>query len=77
MKDQNVTNIGTENIEELFENGAFTSMMGIIVGQQNVALGLTKLVLEYGAKEKTSKEEVFGIFDDACDLLKEQNGRET
>lgn len=78
MKNKNVIDIGAGDIEELFENGTegFAAMMGMIVGQQNVALGLTKLVLEYGPKDKTSKDEVFEIFEEACEILKEQNGSE-
>jgi hypothetical protein len=78
MKNKNVIDIGkqdTREIEELFEDSAegISTMMSLVVGQQNIALGLTKLVLEYGDKDKkTSKEEVFEIYEDAFDFLKEQ-----
>jgi hypothetical protein len=48
-------------------------MMSLVIGQQNIALGLTKLVLEYGDKDKNiPKEEVFEIYQEAFDFLKEQ-----
>ncbi|MDF3034609.1 MAG: hypothetical protein K0R76_1563 [Alphaproteobacteria bacterium] len=78
MKNKNVIDIGkqdTGEIEELFEDSAegLSTMMSLIVEQQNIALALTKLILEYGDKDKkTSKEEVFEIYEDAFDFLKEQ-----
>ncbi|MCE3231532.1 MAG: hypothetical protein K0R52_1460 [Alphaproteobacteria bacterium] len=78
MKNKNVIDIGkqdTRDIEELFEDSAegISNMMSLIVEQQNIALALTKLILEYGDKDKkTSKEEVFEIYEDAFDFLKEQ-----
>ena len=65
-----------KNMENFFsENGAETiaAMTGMIAAQQNTALNLTKLVLEHCVKgDKITKEEVFNIYEEACDLLKEQ-----
>lgn len=65
-----------KNMEDFFsENGAETiaAMTGMISAQQNIALSLTKLVLEYCVKDdKITKEQVFDIYEEACDLLKEQ-----
>lgn len=65
-----------KNMEDFFsENGAETiaAMTGMISAQQNIALNLTKLVLEYCVKDdKITKEQVFDIYEEACDLLKEQ-----
>ena len=64
--------------EDFFETdkASISDMMRMVVAQQNVALGLTKLVLEHCAEGPISKEEVFQIYDEACDVLKEQNGRD-
>ena len=65
-----------QNMEDFFsENGAETiaAMTGMISAQQNIAFSLTKLVLEYCVKDdKITKEQVFDIYEEACDLLKEQ-----
>ena len=64
------------NFEEFFaENGAqaISAVTGMMASQQNVALGLTKLVLEHCVENKISKEELFGIYEEAFDFLKEQN----
>ena len=66
----------TLNFEEFFaENGAqaISAVTGMMASQQNVALGLTKLVLEHCVENKISKEELFGIYEEAFDFLKEQN----
>ena len=66
----------TLNFEEFFaENGAqaISAVTGMMASQQNVALGLTKLVLEHCVESKISKEELFGIYEEAFDFLKEQN----
>ena len=66
----------TLNFEEFFtENGAqaISAVTGMMASQQNVALGLTKLVLEHCVENKISKEELFEIYDEAFDFLKEQN----
>ena len=57
------------------ENDAETisAVAGIIASQQNIALGLTKLVLEHCIENKISKEELFEIYDEALDFLKTQN----
>ena len=65
-----------KEMEEFFsENGAETiaAMTGLITAQQNIALGLTKLVLEHCFKdEQITKEEVFDLYDESCELLKGQ-----
>ena len=66
----------TVNLEDFFaENGAeaISAVTGMIASQQNIALGLTKLVLEHCIENKISKEELFEIYDEAFDFLKEQN----
>lgn len=66
----------TLNFEEFFaENGAqaISAVTGMMASQQNVALGLTKLVLEHCVENKISKEELFEIYDEAFDFLKEKN----
>lgn len=66
----------TINFDDFFsENGAeaISAITSMIVSQQNTALGLTKLVLEYCIEDKISKEELFEIYEEAFDLLKEQN----
>jgi hypothetical protein len=64
------------NFEEIFaENGAdaISAVTEMITSQQNIALGLTKLVLEHCVEDKISKEELFDIYDEAFDFLKTQN----
>ena len=66
----------TVNFEDFFEeNGAeaISAITGMISSQQNIALGLTKLVLEHCIENKISKEELFEIYDEAFDFLKTQN----
>lgn len=69
-------NLIEKNMEDFFsENGAETiaAMTGMITTQKNIALNLTKLVLEHCVKDdKITKEEVFNIYEEACDLLKGQ-----
>ena len=64
------------NFDEFFaENGAeaISALTGMIASQQNVALGLTKLVLEHCIENKISKEELFGIYEEVLNFLKQQN----
>ena len=66
----------TVNFEDFFEeNGAeaISAITGMISSQQNIALALTKLVLEHCIENKISKEELFEIYDEALDFLKTQN----
>jgi hypothetical protein len=78
MKDKNVIGIDDHDIEDTEEfledsSAGLSAMMSLVIGQQNIALGLTKLVLEYGDKDKNiPKEEVFEIYEEAFDFLKEQ-----
>jgi hypothetical protein len=78
MKDKNVIGIDDHDIEDTEEfledsSAGLSAMMSLVIGQQNIALGLTKLVLEYGDKDKNiPKEEVFEIYQEAFDFLKEQ-----
>jgi len=68
--------IDTVEFEEFFaENGAeaISAVAGMITSQQNIALGLTKLVLEHCIENKISKEELFCIYEEAFDFIKEQN----
>lgn len=64
--------------EEFFsENGveAIGAMTELMASQQQIAIGLTQLVLEYSEKKYT-KDEIFKTFKDACDLLKQEINRE-
>ena len=66
----------TVNFEDFFaENDpeAISAVAGMLASQQNIALGLTKLVLEHCVEDKISKEELFDIYDEAFDFLKTQN----
>ena len=66
----------TVNFEDFFaENDpeAISVVAGMLASQQNIALGLTKLVLEHCVEDKISKEELFDIYDEAFDFLKTQN----
>ena len=67
-----------DGFEDFFENdkASISDMMRMVVAQQNIALGLTKLVLEHCDESSISKEEVFQIYNEACDVLKEQNAYE-
>ena len=70
------SSIARDEMEEFFaENGteAITAMTGLITAQQNIALGLTKLILEHCLKdEQITKEDVFDIYEESCELLKGQ-----
>jgi len=59
----------------LSENGmeALSSLTAMIVAQQNIALGLTKLILENCVEEIVSKEEVFEIYGEACDIVRSES----
>ena len=68
-----------DEMEDFFsENSmeALTAMSGMITTQQNIALNLTSLILEYKSKNNLSiedaKEEVLSLYEDASDLLREQ-----
>jgi len=45
----------------------------MIASQQNIALGLTKLVLQHCIENKISKEELFCIYEKTFYFIKEQN----
>lgn len=64
-----------DEFEEFFENGkaSISDIMRMVAAQQHIALGLTKLVLEHCVEDKISKEEVFEIYDEACEFIKKQN----
>jgi len=67
--------ISAEELENWFEdNGmeAMETMSELLKTQHQLALELTKLVLEHGKLEKTSKEEIFNIFKDAAKLMAKQ-----
>jgi len=73
---KNLEEVDEEIFEEfLSENSAeaISAMMKMVTAQQNIALNLTKLILEHCIDNKISKEEVFDIYEEACDLLKAQN----
>jgi hypothetical protein len=67
---QDVDAFFAENIDTV------AAMAGMMVTQQGVAVNLTKLVLEHCVEGKVTKEEVFDIFEEAFDLLKEEMGEE-
>lgn len=68
-----------EEMEEFFsENSmeAIAAMSGMVSTQQNIALNLTTLVLKHKTKNnlstKEAKKEVFEIYEEASDLVREQ-----
>lgn len=68
-----------EEMEEFFsENSmeAIAAMSGMVTTQQNIAFNLTTLILDHCAKNKCTleraKEEVFEIYEEASDLVREQ-----
>lgn len=68
-----------EGMEDFFsENSmeAIAAMSGMVTTQQNIALSLTTLILEYKAKNNLTTEdatrEVFGLYEEASDLVRGQ-----
>ena len=59
----------------LSENGteALSALTEMVVAQQNVALDLTRLVLEYCVEWPISKEELFEIYEEACDRVRSES----
>lgn len=61
------------SVEEIFENGgvdiisAMTEMMKV---QQQGAIELTKLIIEYAKEEPVTKYTVFETFEEALELLR-------
>ncbi len=65
--------IDTVDFEEFFEeNGAevISAAAGMIASQQNIALGLIKLVLQHCIENKISKEELFCIYEKTFYFIK-------
>lgn len=63
------------NAEGFFEEGGMEmlgSMTDLLKSQQQGAIELTRLVLEYCKEEEITKNYVFEIFEEAMDLLKTQ-----
>ncbi len=72
----NLNEIDEEAFEEFLSNNSpesFSAMIKMVTVQQNIALNLTKLILEHCVEGKISKEEVFGIYEESCDFIKAQN----
>lgn len=69
---------GIQDIEDIFTDidniNAVTAMAGVMTTQQGIAVDLTRLVLEHCAKDKITKDGIFEIYIEACDLLREQIG---
>ncbi|MBA3813566.1 MAG: hypothetical protein H0X26_03615 [Alphaproteobacteria bacterium] len=68
-----------DDMEEFFsENSmeAIAAMSGMVTTQQNIALSLTTLVLGYkennNFKTADAKKEVFDLYEEASDLVREQ-----
>ena len=56
-----------ENSVEIVE-----TMMDVVKFQQQAAIDLTQLVLEYCKEEKITKSYVFDVFEEAMNILKTQ-----
>lgn len=66
-------------MEQWFEDNGMDSievMASFIKVQQQMALELTKLVLEHCKDEKRNKDQVFEIFKDATKIVQSQMGKE-
>jgi Cdc6-like AAA superfamily ATPase len=76
---KNIKNFQKPDIEDVFADNIdniniVAAMAGVMTTQQGIAVDLTKLVLEHCVKDKITKDEVFEIYTEACDLLREQIG---
>jgi len=63
---QNLNDFFVDNIDVM------AAMTGMITTQQGIAVNLTKLALEHCVGDKITKEKVFEVYKEACDLLKVQ-----
>ena len=73
---ENIDNFFAQNIDTMAAMAAMAAMAGMMVTQQGVAVNLTRLVLEHSIEGKITKEEVFDIFEEAFEVLKETMGEE-
>lgn len=74
MKKQNHVDEFPDFDEFFEENGAemLVTMAEVLKGQQQIAVELTRLVLEYSKPEKVTKDTVFNIFKDATKVVSDQ-----
>lgn len=55
---------------------AMGTMTGLLKMQQEIALKLTKLVLEYCKEEKVTKDYIFNVFNEATSLINKQMSKD-